>query len=136
MPSAHLLTLVGGSLAAALLAPLEANAQSLAARIDIDFWAASRLEDGANQLARLTVRPQARFDASDTWRFEGELRIDWSQDDVGLGSDRFYSEASRPLTVDDQMRIELERAVAVFRDCQESCAGGVLIIRSRTARRT
>lgn len=66
-------------------------------------------------LSRLTLQPQAKWRLGNGWRGELSLRMEWADDDTGLGTISNYSSASQPWIKARRARVELDKAQLSWR---------------------
>lgn len=66
-------------------------------------------------LSRLTLQPQAKWRFGKSWRGELSLRMEWADDDTGLGTTRNYASISRPWIKARRARVELDKAKLSWR---------------------
>lgn len=104
------------ALAAALAAaPASADVSLERFSIRLEHWTAVQFDDGELTLARTTLAPSARFRLSPAWRLDAEARLEFADDDVGLGSLDGYSSIAQPLIRTDEARLEIDRLTLTYR---------------------
>lgn len=92
-----------------------ADSPELRAGLEVVQKVAVGFGDDTADLLRIEIYPQleARFQGG--WRANIALRIEAAAGDVGLGTDTTYSDASRPLSVGPDGRVEIDEATLSWR---------------------
>lgn len=83
--------------------------------LQTDYLMALQTDDSSLALQRATVRPAIRLSAGRKWQFSGALRIEYGGSDTGLGTRDTYDPLSRPLSFGSEVRIEIDKATATWR---------------------
>ncbi|WP_371192736.1 DUF1302 family protein [Glaciecola sp. SC05] len=66
-------------------------------------------------LSRLTVNTQTEVKLNHSWSAQLDLRAEFAEDDVGLGSTFHYAKLNRPLVENKNTRFEIDRAFLQWR---------------------
>jgi len=102
-----------GSLHAVTSAAAELKPQTIGA--EVRYTTAVQTQDGEHSLSRLAITPEATWRFGRYWRAEASVRLEFADDDTGLGNTQTYSELSKPWVDTDHTRIELDRAHLTWR---------------------
>ena len=82
---------------------------------ELRYDVAMEHDDGDLSLSRLSFRPEAKWRFGRAWRAELSARLDFADDDTGLGTSDNFSSLSKPLIDNRRTRLELDRAVLSWR---------------------
>ena len=105
---------LAGSLLAAG-APAMADVKVKSKKIEASYWGGVRSDDGEAVLSRATIKPSAKLSLSKRWKTDVALRLEFADDDVGLGSIETYSELSQSLLRSNTTRLEIDRATLNYK---------------------
>jgi len=94
-----------------------AQAETIKVRSSLDVNLATGFGlDGDNEdLLRLGVQPKLEAKFKSGWKADLHLTLKTAQGDVGLGTIETFDELSRPLTLGDSSRIEIDKATLSWR---------------------
>ena len=82
---------------------------------EMHYTTAFETRDDDHSLSRFTLIPKAQWRFGSSWRAETSLRLEYADDDTGLGGVSGYSDASKPWLADRRARVELDRAHLTYR---------------------
>lgn len=84
-------------------------------KTDLRYDTAVETHSNEVSMSRLTLLPQAQWRLGKSWRGELSFRLEWADDDTGLGTINNYATHSRPWIKSNRARVELEKAKLVWR---------------------
>jgi len=94
-----------------LLCPASAASLTLEGqRQEFDLWMGARTDDGERSLSRLTLSSDWDLRWKEDWQIDLGLRLEFADDDTGLGSTRTYASISDPLIDTENARLEIDQA--------------------------
>lgn len=108
------LLLLGGALVGTTT-PALAGFKPYSVSNDLRYDTAVETHDRDVSLSRLTLLPEAKWRFGKRWRSEVSLRLEWADDETGLGTTDNYASHSRPWIKSNRARVELDKASISWR---------------------